>query len=57
MTDTDELTNISVHYVAEKDEFTTSVSSFQLREIILQTDQINLYGGIEGESTNRSTRS
>jgi hypothetical protein len=53
-----ELTNRSVHFRVEKDELTNiSVQSWQLRETILQTDQINLYGEIEDESTNRSTQS
>jgi hypothetical protein len=43
MTDTDDLTNRSVHYVAEKDELTTY--------------QVSHYGGTEDESTNRSTQS
>jgi hypothetical protein len=41
-----------------KDELTNkSVHSLQLREMILQTDQINFHGGIEDEFTNRSTQS
>jgi hypothetical protein len=41
-----------------KDELTNkSVQSLRLREMILQTDQINLYGEIEDEFTNRSTQS
>jgi hypothetical protein len=51
-----ELTNRSVHFGQDNDsklienELTNrSVQSLQLREIILQTDQINLYGEIEDE--------
>jgi uncharacterized protein YcfL len=51
-----ELTNRSVHFRVEKDELTNiSIQSWQLREMILQTDQINPYEGIKDESTNRST--
>jgi hypothetical protein len=58
MADTDEITNRSVHSAIEKDEPTTDrFKSLYLREMILQTYQINLYGGIEDESTNRSTQS
>jgi hypothetical protein len=40
------------------DELTNkSVQSFQLQEMILQTDQINLRGEIEDEFTNISTQS
>jgi hypothetical protein len=53
-----ELTNRSVHFRVEKDELINrSVQSLQLREIILQIGQIDLYGEIEDESTNRSTQS
>jgi hypothetical protein len=34
-----------------------SIHSLQLREMILQIDQINLHGEIEDEFTNRSTQS
>jgi hypothetical protein len=53
-----ELTNRSVHFRVKKDELTNiSVQSLQLREMILQTDQISLYKEMEDESTNRSTQS
>jgi hypothetical protein len=53
-----EFLNRSVHFRVEEDEFTNrSVQSWQLRETILQTDQINLYGEIEDDSTNKSTQS
>jgi hypothetical protein len=39
-----------------KDELINiSVQSLELREMILQTDQINLNGEIKDEFTNRST--
>jgi hypothetical protein len=53
-----ELTNRSVYFRVEKDELTNRPVQFlQLREMILQTDRISLYGEIEDESTNRSTQS
>jgi hypothetical protein len=53
-----ELTNRLVHFRVKEDELTNrSVQFWQLRETILQTDQINLYEEIEDESTNISTQS
>jgi hypothetical protein len=53
-----EVTNKLVYFRVEKDELTnSSVQSWQLQEMILQTDQFNLYEEIEDESTNRSTQS
>jgi hypothetical protein len=52
------ITNISVHFRVEKDEFTNrSIQSLKHRETILQTNQISLYEEIEDESTNISTQS
>jgi hypothetical protein len=51
MSDIDELTNRSVHTVIEKDEPTTDGSIFIVLRDNLTTDQINLCGGMGGEST------
>jgi hypothetical protein len=59
-----ELTNRSVHFrqnsesrLVENELTNRSVQSLRLREMIVQTDQIDLYGEIEDEFTNKSTQS
>jgi hypothetical protein len=53
-----ELTNRIVQFRVERDELTNrSVQFLQLRETILQTDQISLYEEIGDEFTNKPTQS
>jgi hypothetical protein len=58
MTDIYELTNRSAHSVTGKDEPTTDrFNLYNSERRPYKTDQIDLFGGIEDKSTNRSTQS